>query len=272
MVCDGEITRSKIPGLIQCENCGFITTDLSLSAEEIKKMYSQDYYHGEEYADYIADKEIIQKNFKKRLRTVQKYLENPEKKNPFEIGCAYGFFLQVAAQTFQKVAGFDISDEEVQYAQKQLKQEAYAGDFLENRINEKYHIVCLWDTIEHLEKPELYIEKANEMLEDQGLICITTGDISSLNARVRGEKWRQIHPPTHLHYFSKYTLHMLLERKGFRVLETSYPANALSMNTVLYTLLCRKSNHEWLYNLFNNIGITKWNININLHDFMFVIA
>ncbi len=130
----------------------------------------------------------------------------------------------------------------------------------------------MWDTIEHLEKPEVYVEKACGLLNTGGYICITTGDAGSLNARMRGRKWRQIHPPTHLHYFSRKTLSLLLQKKGFEVVDISYPANTISVNTILYTLLCIKSSHEKMYRFFKKLGITKMNININFHDFMFVIA
>ena len=47
-------------------------------------------------------------------------------------------------------------------------------------------------------------------------LALTTGDIGSVNARLRGHKWRMIHPPTHLHYFSAETMKALLDRHGFR--------------------------------------------------------
>ena len=56
------------------------------------------------------------------------------------------------------------------------------------------------------------------------------------------------------------------------MLEVSYPANELSFNTILYTILCLKSNHEKLYGVLARMGITKWNIKMNMRDFMFVIA
>ena len=60
----------------------------------------------------------------------------------------------------------------------------------------------MWDTIEHLKRPDLFVQKAAADLRPGGLIALTTGDIGSLNARLRGARWRMIHPPTHLHYFS----------------------------------------------------------------------
>lgn len=272
IVCEGPLQSSKLEGLVECKSCGFISTDLELTEEQIKKLYSSGYYNGEEYADYIEDKQLLQNNFLRRLNKLKKYLNNTEEKKLFEIGCAYGFFLEVAKRYFDSVSGIDISDDAVDYAVNKLGLDAYAGDYINHHSEQKYDVICMWDTIEHLERPDLYVEKAHSCLNRDGIICITTGDIGSLNARARGRKWRQIHPPTHLHYFSKRSIKLFLERRGFEVLNISYPANSISVNTILYTILCLKSKHEKLYKFFKKMGVTKWSININLHDFMYVIA
>ncbi len=272
IICGNVLHYSHIKGLVTCDQCGFITMDRNLSENEIKKMYSSNYYNGEEYADYLSDKQVLQKNFKERLKSINKYLNNTHKKNLFEIGCAYGFFLEIAASHFQEVSGIDISSDAVQYAKDVLKLNVFSGDFLSFNTKESYDIICMWDTIEHLSNPELYIQKVYQLLRPGGILCITTGDIGSLNARFRGRKWRQIHPPTHIHYFSSKTLSMLLEKEGFNVLKITYPSNTLSMNTILYSIFCLKSRHEKLYSFLKRTKITELNININLHDFMFVIS
>ena len=272
IICGRNLKNSKLKGLLSCENCNFITTNLNLSEDEIRQLYSQNYYNGEEYADYVADKYIIQKNFSKRLNRLERYVNDCSEKRVFEIGCAYGFFLQVAYHAFKEVAGIDISEDAVSFARNNLKMNAIAGDFLSYNLVEKQDVVCMWDTIEHLARPDLFIEKAYHCLKQDGVLCITTGDIGSWNARIRGRKWRQIHPPTHLHYFSQKTLKLLLKEKGFSVLNVSYPANMISLNTVLYTILCLKSRHKRLYQFLVKIGITKWNISINLYDYMYIIA
>jgi SAM-dependent methyltransferase len=80
-----------------------------------------------------------------------------------------------------------------------------------------FDVVCMWDTIEHLPGPARFVSRAAEALRPGGHLFLTTGDIGSLNARLRGSGWRQIHPPTHLNYFSRETMRRLLERYGFEV-------------------------------------------------------
>ena len=64
-----------------------------------------------------------------------------------------------------------------------------------------------------------YGEKAYEVLKPGGRLFLTTGDIGSWVARIQGPRWRLIHPPTHLHYFSKATITRLLTGLGFSVQE-----------------------------------------------------
>ena len=48
-------------------------------------------------------------------------------------------------------------------------------------------ILFVWDTIEHLKRPDLFIKKINKVLKKDGVLALTTGDISSVVAKVRGK-------------------------------------------------------------------------------------
>jgi len=73
-----------------------------------------------------------------------------------------------------------------------------------------------WDTLEHLPHPERFLAKIAELLPAGGWLFLTTGDIGAPVARRGGERWRMIHPPTHLQYFSRETLRRFLARHGLR--------------------------------------------------------
>lgn len=272
LVCGSKLGPSKYKGLLQCKSCGFITSDLDISDNDLKKIYGEDYFHGKEYGNYLLDKPVIQKNFKKRLKTLLRYVSEPSTKSLFEIGCAYGFFLEIARNAFGKVFGIDISDDAINYAKNSLELNAISGDFLEYEMTQNYDIYCMWDTIEHLKKPDLFIQKISKHINMGGLLAITTGDISSINAIIRGEKWRQIHPPTHLHYFSRRSLSLLLENNGFKVVYIGYPGSFMSLNNVLYIIFVIKKSLPGIYKLLNKIGLTKLNIYLNMKDLIYIIA
>lgn len=272
IICYADLKKSHLPGLSKCKSCGFITTNADLSESELEKLYSADYFHGTEYADYVADKQVIQANFRDRLNILLGFISNPEKKELFEIGCAYGFFLELAQKHFFEVSGIDISAEPVEFARKNFGINAVSGDFLNMEPNKKFDIFCLWDTIEHLKQPHLFIRKAAQYINKNGLIAITTGDIDSINARIRKEKWRIIHPPTHIHYFSKKTLSNLLEKNGFKLVHVSYPGARMSLNHIFYIILVLRLKKPTLYKMLENTGILRAQIHVNMRDIVYLIA
>ena len=58
----------------------------------------------------------------------------------------------------------------------------------------------MWDVLEHLPEPFSFLKSHADRLSRQSVLALTTVDAGSLVAKFRGRRWRQIHPPTHLHY------------------------------------------------------------------------
>jgi hypothetical protein len=130
----------------------------------------------------------------------------------------------------------------------------------------------MWDTIEHLKRPDLFVEKASADLAPGGLLAITTGDIGSWNARLRGAKWRMIHPPTHLHYFSVDTISRLLRRHGFEIAHVSHPGNARNLRSILYYLLSWGKAESPVHKALMRWRAFDLRITVNFFDIMFVVA
>ena len=273
--CTGPMKVSiKYKRLLECKACGFITADTCLTEEEAEALYGKDYFHGQEYSDYKRDKKILQKNFSHRLKTLEKFKQATHS-DLLEIGCAYGYFLDLSKNRFKTVKGVDISADAVKYAADELHLDAKSGNYIKMEKT-SFDVCCMWDTIEHLGEPDKFISKISEEISQGGLLAVTTGDIGSLNARLRGKKWRQIHPPTHLHYFSVKTLKKLLDRFGFKTIHVSHPANLINVETALYTILCLKRNkpelYEKLIGVLRKLSLDRLNIPVNFFDFMYVIA
>jgi SAM-dependent methyltransferase len=272
IICGSNYKKSQRNGLLECEECRFITTAIYLSDAELSNLYGGSYFCRGEYADYLSDREIIQRNLKARLDVLLRFVEEAEKKKLLEIGCAYGFFLDLARRRFGRVFGIDISCEAVKYSKEVLHLDAMVGDYLSDRMEGNYDVCCMWDTIEHLKEPHLFIEKIASEMNRDGILAITTGDIESLNARVRGMKWRQIRPPIHLHYFSEKTLIRLLERNGFEVVYAAHPGSYLSLRNILHIILVARNRSPNLYRWLDRAGLLKSNVYLNMFDLLYVIG
>jgi SAM-dependent methyltransferase len=258
--------------LLTCPECKFTTANLTLSEEQLRELYTADYFTGNEYRDYVADRAVIERQFRRRLKRLLQFVPDAPAKSLFEIGCAHGFFLEVARKDFRSVAGIDLSEDAIAYARQNLGVQAQSSEFLTHQFIDPPDVICLWDTIEHLAQPDLYLRKIADLLSPGGVLAVTTGDLDSWLARARGSKWRQIHPPTHLHYFSRKTLSRLLLRNGFEIECINSEGMYRRVDTMAYIVLCLKHNRRQLYSQLSKTRLLNWDLYLNLGDIMFVVA
>lgn len=272
IVCNHTATTPFYEGILKCSGCGYIFADLSLSDDELFALYSENYFAGEEYRDYAAEKDIIQKNFRLRYKVLKSYLEPERHRNLFEIGSAYGFFLDLVRDDFDTVAGIDVTEAGVQHAREKLGLNVAQGDFLDHELPSRIDVACMWDTIEHLRSPHLYLEKISTNMDTGGIVAITTGDIASIPARLRKERWRLIHPPTHAHYFSRSSLKQMLANYGFEVLHNRYCGFYRSTETIAYVILVLRQHRPKLFERLKQAGLLKLDLYLNFYDIMYAIA
>ena len=218
IVCGAEEWAPQWEILCRCRPCGFVRAAEMPSDAATAEIYSESYFAGNEYGDYLADRDVHRRNFAARWRDMVRLAGRID--TVFEIGCAYGLFLEYAASQGATTAGIDVCGPAIEHARQQLGQRATVGDFLTTPLAaDQYEAFCLWDTIEHLPHPEAVIARVVALLPPGGWLFLTTGDIGSATARFRGRRWRMIHPPTHLQYFSRDTMRRFLTRHGLNVVE-----------------------------------------------------
>jgi SAM-dependent methyltransferase len=272
LVCGGRMRPCNLQGLVKCDACGFVSANMTLTDGEVAELYDRGYFHGDEYLDYVAEEESLRLNFRGRLRSLQQVVPDLRERDVFEIGCAYGFFLDEARHFAKSVAGIDISQDAIAYGRDRFGLDIEQGDYLNRAPDRKYGVIAMWDTVEHLQRPDLFIAKAKDDLQPGGVLALTTGDIGSMNARLRGQKWRMIHPPTHLHYFSASTMKALLDRQGFDVVHLSHPGISRKLRSILYYVLVWRTRKTNLYNALSRWRAFDLAINVNMFDIMYVVA
>jgi SAM-dependent methyltransferase len=221
------------PELLTCQGCGH---RVYRGAETVDSaaLYGHGYHDHEEYLDYAGQRETLARNFRDYLDRMARY--GAKGSSLLEVGCAHGFFLAEAATRFPRVHGLDVSASAVAQARERLGVSAEAVDVCQHRPAAPYDVVCLWDTIEHLPDPRRALDCATRLLGPGGFVFLSTGDAGSLVARVRGAKWRMIHPPTHLHYFTRAGIRRVLEDLGFRTLGIESLAGRRQIGNVLHNL------------------------------------
>lgn len=275
LVCKSREMKPIYSGtLIRCMNCGFVTANMDLNPDEIEKLYGGAYFKGEEYLDYEKNKAILQKNFRKKVKAMERIAGREKITSILEIGCAYGFFGEVVRSMIpgSSYLGFDVSQEAIRYAAENLNLNVSRADYLEYKADNQFTDVCMWDVIEHLQYPDRFLDKIYPDLKSGGRLWITTGDIDALVPRIMKRRWRMIHPPTHLHYFSARTLNNLLNRKGFQVQQISYPAVARGLQQIFYSLFLLGKNPGSIMKKIHSAIPSRVSVSLNTFDIMFVLA
>jgi SAM-dependent methyltransferase len=270
MLCGVRADNNYLyPGILRCPSCGLVYSDLHLSREQAVQLYGRKYFFGDEYFNYPEERRVFSKNFRRRIEILKKF--SPGGKL-FEIGCAYGFFLE-EARPFWRVAGCDLFAQACTSANERGLN-VTCEDFLELPLEDgTFDVVALWDTIEHLSRPDLYFEKISRLLRKDGIVALTTGDIGSLTAKLRGGRWRLIHPPTHLYYFDRRTISRLLKRVGIEVIHFEHCGFYRSLSQILYSILLLGRRRPWQGRAEHWLkSLSNLSVYINLYDIMMVIG
>jgi 2-polyprenyl-3-methyl-5-hydroxy-6-metoxy-1,4-benzoquinol methylase len=237
----------------------------------VAALYDGDYFTGQEYLDYAADEASFRHTFRKRLQRIRRQVRGGRL---LEIGSAYGFFLDLARAHFDAV-GYEVNQQAVNHARRRFNLDVRTDDFLQasnSTIGGPVDVTVMWDVIEHLERPDAFLARIAHLSRPGALLCLTTGDIGSLVARLRGRRWRMIHPPTHLHYFDRRTITRLLANHGFEVIDIRTEGVARSLRQMLYAILALRLGKPNWYEIGKRIIPPSWSITLNLFDIMNVTA
>lgn len=213
----------------QCDGCGLVYAEPS---EEAKyHQYTETYYQQGVYADYLGDRPAIHKNAKRNLEYLESLVAG---RKLLDVGCAAGFFLEAARARGWHVHGLEVSEYASEYARTQLNLQITTGSIVSPPGDfTTFDVVTLWDTIEHLDRPDLALTNIRRLLDPQGVFVFSTGDYDSLLRRLTGKRWRLFADPTHNFFFDERTLRDLLRRTGFEVVHVSRKGKWVSFSMIL---------------------------------------
>lgn len=270
LVCGAARFAPHLGDLLRCAACGFVTAALDAPIDP-RALYGEAYFRGDEYLDYAADEAFIKRTLRPRLAAVRAHVPGGRL---LEIGSAYGFFLDLARPHFD-VVGFEVSAAAARHARERLGLDVRTDDVTAcpvETIGGPVDATVMLDVIEHLEHPDRVIARVAALSRPGALLLITTGDIGSWVARRRGRRWRLIHPPTHLHYFSRATLTRLLARHGFTVRDIRAVPVVRSVRQTLYSILVLRMQRPALYARLAPWVPAALGFPLNTFDIMQVVA
>jgi 2-polyprenyl-3-methyl-5-hydroxy-6-metoxy-1,4-benzoquinol methylase len=184
------------------------------------------------YADYAGDRPAIHKNAQRTLAQLERLVEG---RRLLDVGCATGFFIEAARARGWTVKGLEVSEYASEYARKELNLDVKTASIVSPPDDlPSFDVVTLWDTIEHLDRPDIALGNIRRLSHPQSIFVFSTGDYGSLLRRITGRKWRLFTDPTHNFFFDQRTLRELLRRTGFEVLSMSLRGKWVSLSMILH--------------------------------------
>jgi len=224
-LCGADDTRQRYQlnswTIVSCEHCGLIYVNPMPDAETLRAFYTEEFFQGNRrpagYADYLHDKEIHMHQFRAYWPLIRREFPHPGR--VLDIGCALGFFLDMARAEGWETVGVELSEFAARWAKDKLGLDVRTGTLLDLHLpDDSFDVVTLWATIEHLADPIGTLREAHRVLMPGGFILITTGEVEGILDKLSRGLCYWYEPPAHLYYFSTRTMCAMLQKAGFRTL------------------------------------------------------
>jgi SAM-dependent methyltransferase len=132
----------------------------------------------------------------------------------FEIGVGACECLLAAREIGFETFGIDVIERHVAHARDKFGLSVETYDFVEYETERRYDVIIMGDVLEHVSDPVRAVEKAHELLDDEGALWISTPNFESAFSLAVDHDDPMRRQQYHLNYFSRDSLCKLLMQKG----------------------------------------------------------
>lgn len=224
LICGGSTSFLYVKNnfdVRRCSSCGLGTIHPQPLRNLLLDIYQQRYHinadqHGY-HIDYEELKDGLLKTYTGFTHRLIKDLDIGKVDSVLDVGCAYGYFLDVAQKELnaRNLWGIDVCKDAID----RIQNKGYHGiqSFLEDvdLPEETFDIIFVGNCFEHLFDPLTAIRKMRNALKKNGIILITTVNFASFMARILGKRWRLMTPPEHIFFWTRESLQIVFNQHNF---------------------------------------------------------
>jgi uncharacterized protein (TIRG00374 family) len=216
--------RCRIPGelrwdldpfaLVDCPTCGQAFMSPRLNEAGRTALYGNaKYFDDGVYRNTGA--EAMQRRWSAgRLDLIERHLGERTVRRIFEVGCAYGMFLEAARVRGFDLGGLEYSAVAAETASTRLGVPIHVGEVVSLPPTEDWDSVAFWDVIEHVPDPGAFLAAAAGLTAPGGVIAFSCPNFDSLPARLLRRRWWTIKPHKHIWHFRKKDLRRMVGEAG----------------------------------------------------------
>lgn len=219
----------------KCLSCQSLYTKPHIRDGVLDALYSDGMY--QVYQDNLVKKG---KGIRKGVLEERKYSQINgllDKSSPtlLDIGCGGGTFLDVCKQHGWHVEGIDPSPTASRSALDNYQIYVQHGDFNKIKFNKAFDVITLWGVLEHMSDPISAIQKAKELLSENGMIVfeVPSADcfISEYLKKYDFSPTRYIESGRHNIFFSREIIGKIADKFGLKM--ELIESNGLDIQTIL---------------------------------------
>jgi 2-polyprenyl-3-methyl-5-hydroxy-6-metoxy-1,4-benzoquinol methylase len=225
---------------MQCSSCGLVYLNPRPSVSEFERIYPEN-YHAFDFSeeDFGFVHKVRSRLEAKRLLELCKDL--PDDARILDVGCGDGFHLKLLkkyGKASWRLEGVDIDKRAAEMAERSGL-EVHTGNIEELDLQKNsYDLAIMFQTIEHVEKPENVLSAALEVLKPGGKLVVVTDNTDSIDFKFfKGSYWGGYHFPRHWNLFNRKSLAKLAKKTGFEIAK---------LTTVVSPV-------NWVYSIHNSL-------------------
>jgi SAM-dependent methyltransferase len=214
--------------IVECEACGHRQLARMPSEDELLKLYI-----GARAVHYVEEARGQGVTARASLEQIERHVRPGRF---LDLGCWVGFMLVEARGRGWEVTGVEPSEFAAAFAREHFNLDIREQDlFSADLPRDAFDAIVLGDVIEHLTDPLAALEHIATLLAPGGVLYMTIPDSGSRLARAMGARWWGV-IPTHVQYFSRRSISMLLRRAGYDPLEITTAPKTFSIRYYAWRL------------------------------------
>lgn len=224
-----RVTTTSFP-LVRCTRCSLIYQNPRVNPSSIGKYYVSGYYASRPGRRSGATKSVKREILKRQIIEEMGFAPG----RLLDVGCANGDFLVEMKRGGWQVEGVEYSEDASKYCQERHGIKVTPGD-LTNRPDDgsKFDLITMWGVLPHVPDPLQTVQRAANLLNDQGRLVICCANIESYAFRVSRGMWGHLDQPRHYCMFTPKTLNKLVSDSGLIPGEIVYEGRLWNSQIVL---------------------------------------
>jgi 2-polyprenyl-3-methyl-5-hydroxy-6-metoxy-1,4-benzoquinol methylase len=212
--------------LVRCDHCDHLMTSPQLRESDLPVLYGTYYPRKLITAESVVEQATGVANWSAKWK---RWLSGTDNQGQYgvragerllDIGCGSGVSLLEAQSLGAQVWGIE-ADPNVQVIARTLGLRVHEGNLHDKPFLEvQFDIVVMNQVIEHIPQPDLVLAAIHARLAPGGRVVMVFPNVESLWCKLSGARWINWHVPYHLHHFSLDTFSRLVQRCGYKVVQT----------------------------------------------------